>query len=38
VEGAIFETGIKAIDLLSPLERGGKGPGCLAARAWAKPC
>lgn len=24
VEGAIFETGIKAIDLLSPLERGGK--------------
>jgi len=23
-EGAIFETGIKAIDLLSPLERGGK--------------
>ena len=24
VEGMIFETGIKAIDLLSPLERGGK--------------
>jgi len=24
VEAAIFETGIKAIDLLSPLERGGK--------------
>ena len=24
VEGAIFETGIKAIDLLSPLESGGK--------------
>jgi len=24
VENAIFETGIKAIDLLSPLERGGK--------------
>lgn len=24
VEGEIFETGIKAIDLLSPLERGGK--------------
>ena len=24
VEGATFETGIKAIDLLSPLERGGK--------------
>src|SRR6056297_3229585 len=24
VEGDIFETGIKAIDLLSPLERGGK--------------
>ncbi|MDU8946383.1 F0F1 ATP synthase subunit beta [Ovoidimarina sediminis] len=24
VEGVIFETGIKAIDLLSPLERGGK--------------
>jgi F-type H+-transporting ATPase subunit beta len=24
VEGTIFETGIKAIDLLSPLERGGK--------------
>jgi len=24
VEGAIFETGIKAVDLLSPLERGGK--------------
>jgi F-type H+-transporting ATPase subunit beta len=24
VEGAVFETGIKAIDLLSPLERGGK--------------
>ncbi len=24
VEGAIFETGIKAIDLLSPLEQGGK--------------
>jgi len=24
VEGTVFETGIKAIDLLSPLERGGK--------------
>jgi len=24
VEGALFETGIKAIDLLSPIERGGK--------------
>jgi len=24
VEGEVFETGIKAIDLLSPLERGGK--------------
>ena len=24
VEGGVFETGIKAIDLLSPLERGGK--------------
>ena len=24
VEGAVFETGIKAIDLLSPIERGGK--------------
>lgn len=24
IEGEIFETGIKAIDLLSPLERGGK--------------
>jgi F-type H+-transporting ATPase subunit beta len=24
VEGTIFETGIKAIDLLSPIERGGK--------------
>ncbi|PQO23605.1 F0F1 ATP synthase subunit beta [Rhodobacteraceae bacterium WD3A24] len=24
VEGEIFETGVKAIDLLSPLERGGK--------------
>ncbi len=37
VEGATFETGIKAIDLLSPLERGGKA-GLFAVPAWKKPC
>jgi F-type H+/Na+-transporting ATPase subunit beta len=37
VEGTIFETGIKAIDLLSPLESGGKA-GCSAARASERRC
>jgi F-type H+/Na+-transporting ATPase subunit beta len=33
----IFETGIKAIDVLAPLERGGRA-GCSAARGSARPC
>ena len=33
----VFETGIKAIDVLVPLERGGKG-GLFGARAWARRC
>ena len=33
----MFETGIKIIDILAPLERGEK-LGCLAARGSAKPC
>jgi F-type H+-transporting ATPase subunit beta len=33
----IFETGIKVIDVLVPLERGGKA-GCSAGRAWARRC
>ena len=33
----IFETGIKVIDVLVPLERGGKA-GLFGERAWAKPC
>jgi F-type H+/Na+-transporting ATPase subunit beta len=37
VQSEIFATGIKAIDVLTPLERGGA-PGCSAAPAWAKPC
>jgi len=31
----IFETGIKVIDVLVPLERGGKA-GLFGARAWAR--
>jgi len=31
----IFETGIKAIDVLVPLERGGR-PDCSVARGWAR--
>ncbi|MEZ4556753.1 MAG: hypothetical protein R2851_08860 [Caldilineaceae bacterium] len=33
----ILVTGIKAIDLLAPLEQGGKA-GSSAARGWARPC
>ena len=33
----VFETGIKAIDVLVPLERGGKA-GLFGARAWARRC
>ena len=33
----IFETGIKVIDVLMPLERGGKA-GFSAARAWIRRC
>ena len=33
----IFETGIKVIDVLVPLERGGKA-GFSAGRAWARRC
>ncbi len=32
----VFETGIKVIDVLVPLERGGKA-GLFGARAWARP-
>ena len=33
----VFETGIKVIDVLVPLERGGKA-GLFGARAWARRC
>jgi F-type H+/Na+-transporting ATPase subunit beta len=33
----IFETGIKVIDVLVPLERGGKA-GLFGGRAWARRC
>ena len=34
--GGVMETGIKVIDLLSPLERGGKA-GLFGGPAWARP-
>ena len=33
----ILETGIKVIDLICPIVKGGK-LACLVARVWAKPC